>query len=111
MSIRFFRLIWGVKKKLIRLTEEDEADLDLLVTMVQQHYLTACARNDPKKRIKQFPNGSTILRALLRYGSKVATEAVANELATSKGEVIPNKSALRREELMTRLFEDGHLGD
>lgn len=98
-----------MKKKLFRVTEDDEADLDLLVTLVREYYYLAAIRG---KNSSRLPNESNIIRALIRVAAEIATQATAKQRAELRGEVPPpDPEPLSREKIMVRLFEDGHLED
>jgi len=98
-----------MKKKLFRVTEDDEADLDLLVTLVREYYYLAAIRG---KRSSRLPNESNIIRALIRVAAEIATQATAIQRAELRGEPRPSDTEpLRLEKIMVRLFEDGHLDD
>lgn len=96
-----------MKKKIFRVTEEDEADLSLLVTLVREYYYLTGIRG---KNSARLPNESNIIRALIRLATEVASEASAKQRAELRGEKLsPDQEPIDRDKIMIRLFEDGHL--
>lgn len=98
-----------MRKKIFRVTDEDEADLRLLVQFVQDFYITERAQKADLSSAT-IPNESSVIRAMIRALSPVAAAAVASQRAALRGEDGVAMPHLDGRTLMIRLFEDGHLG-
>ena len=99
-----------MRKKIFRVTEEDENDLRMLVQFVQDFYITERARRSDLSATT-IPNESSIIRALIRVMYPVAAGSVAAQRAELRGEEGTKMPEVDIRAVMLRLFEDGHLGD
>lgn len=98
-----------MRKKIFRVTEDDEADLQLLVQFIQDFYITERAQ---KKSLSAtaIPNESSVIRALIRALTPLAAGVVGCQRANLRGEDSIVMPQLDSRELMIQLFEDGNLG-
>ena len=102
-------LIRRVRKKIFRVSPEDENDLRLLVEMIRDYYVTQRVRDDALPP-GPSPNDSSVIRALIRSMFPVAAACVAAQRAEIRGENPPPVPPIHPHDLMVRLFQDGHLG-
>ncbi len=91
-----------MKRKIFRITPEDESDLKLMLQFVIKHH--NLSPNLPTGEKDQQPNESSLLRALIRLGHEISLKAVSSKLSPTA--VIPELPGV--EEIMRRLYNDGH---
>lgn len=98
-----------MRKKIFRVTDDDETDLQLLLQMVQDFYITERAQK-AELSATAIPNEASVIRALIRAFTPIAASAVGRQRAALRGEEGVVMPQLDCRELMLKLFEDGNLG-
>ena len=108
MSTLLHVSISEMRKKIYRVTPDDENDLMLLVQFVQDFYVTERAKN-ATLTATIMPNEASVIRAMIRALHPVAASCVASQRAEIRREVAVPMPEMDARALMLRLFEDGHL--